>query len=203
MYKFCQTILTILVLALLAAAPALAQECSPLLGIYNADNVTLYAGQGNSCRGATFKPEGLLYTTTATVATAAGTTEQTLGTYSLPGGSLDAVGRKLRIRFSFTAAANGNNKTFRLYFGASVISSGVQTINGVNGSGEMIVTKSGASTQIVYANMTASTTVIAPYVNAAGADADTAAIVIKFTGQDGTNSAGDIVLNDLFIEYMN
>lgn len=42
-----------------------------------------------------------------------------------------------------------------------------------------------------------------PYVNAAGSDTDTAAITIKATGTDGTDSAGDIVLDDFTVEYLN
>jgi hypothetical protein len=177
-------------------------EISPLLGIYNADNVSLYAGRKVYPSGR-FQPMGVLNTISATAATAAGTAEQTLATYSLPANALDQAGRKLRIRTAWHAATNSNNKTVKLYFGASSISTGTLTTSNKNGWLELIVTKSGSSTQIVWGTGLVDTTAITPYLNASGSDTDTAAIVIKATGQDGTDSAGDITLHDFFVEYMN
>ena len=147
---------------------------------------------------------GTLCGTTATAATIAGTAEQTVGpTCSLPARGLDIVGRRLHLHASFSAAANGNNKTFKCYFGASVISSGVLTTNAKNGNCDLDIVKTGSNTQIVSGRMLVDTTEITPYVNAASAETDTAAIVLKFTGTDGTSSAGDIVLNDLYVEFLN
>lgn len=146
---------------------------------------------------------GTLCGTTATAATATGTAEQTLGTCSVGAGALDIVGRRIHVHASFSAAANGNNKTFKCYFGASVISSGVVTPNAKNGDCDLYIVKTGTSTQIVSGKMTVDTTAITGYVNTASAETDTAAIVIKFTGTDGTSSAGDIVMNDLTAEYQN
>lgn len=145
----------------------------------------------------------LLYTTIATAATLAGTAEQVLATYSLPANTLTATDRKIRVRASFSAAGNTHNKTFKLYFGASVITSGVLTTNAKNGNAELIITRTGANTQIVTGTMSIDTTPITPYVNAASAETDTSAIVIKFSGTDGTDAAGDIVLNDFFVELLN
>lgn len=189
--------------ALCCTAGAHAQpERSPLLGTYNADNVNFYAGRLVYPAGA-FHAMGVLYSTIATAATGAGTSEQVLGTYSLPAKALDLTGRRLYIRAVFHAATNGNNKTMILYFGGSSISTGVVTTSNKNIVLEMTVVKSGASTQIVTATGIVDTTPITPYVNASGADTDTAAVVIKATGTDGTDSAGDIVLDDFFVQYMN
>lgn len=144
-----------------------------------------------------------LYTSTASVATGVATTEQTLGTYSLPANWLNYNGRKLVIRASFSAAANGNNKTFKCYFGSSVISSGVLTTNAKNGSCEVYVTRTGGSTQIVYGNMLVDTTAITGYVNLSSTETDTAAVTIKFTGTDGSASAADIVMNDFSVVALN
>lgn len=143
----------------------------------------------------------LLYTTLTAVPDAALNTEQTLASYSLPGGTL-SVGTKLRILASFSAGADGNNKTFKCYFGASVISSGVLTTNAKNGSCELIVTKIAAAAQIAYGNMLVDTTPITGYVNLAGSDNDASAITIKFTGTNGSSVAGDIVLNDFSVERL-
>ena len=143
-----------------------------------------------------------LYTTTATSATGAGTTEQTLATYSLPANWLAYNGRRLKLQAFFFAAANGNNKTFKCYIGASVISSAVLTTNNKNGYCEMDMVRTGVDTQIVTGKMLVDTTEITPYYNAATED-DGAAIVVKFTGTDGTDSAGDIVLRDFIVTAVN
>lgn len=177
-------------------------ELSPLLSTQNADNVSFYPGLIAYPAGA-FKAMGVINSTYATVGTGTGTSEQVLGTYSLPANALDQVGRRLKIRATFHCAANANNKTMKLYFGASVISTGVLATNDKNGWLELDVVKSGASTQIVCGRGQVDTTMLTPYVNASGADADTAAIVIKFSGTDGTSSANDIIMDDFYTEYMN
>lgn len=188
--------------ALGVAAVAARAELSPLLGVYNADDVTFYAGRMVYPAGP-FQAMGLLYTTIATAATAGGTSEQVLGTYSLPANALDQTGRRIRVRAAFHLATNGNNKTVTLYFGASSITTGVLTDSNKNGWLELNVVKSGASTQIVSGMGQHDTTMITPYVNASGSDTDTAAIVIKCTGTDGSDSAGDITLDDFYVQYMN
>lgn len=146
---------------------------------------------------------GILGHTTATSATGTGTGEQTLGTFNVAANALDIVGRRLHVHASFSAAANGNNKTFKCYFGASVISSGVLTTNAKNGDCDLYVVKTGSNTQIVSGKMIVDTTAITGFVNTTSAEVDTAAIAIKFTATDGSSSAGDIVMNDLFAEYQN
>lgn len=179
-----------------------ATELSPLLGTMNADNVTFYPGLLTYPNGG-FHAMGMIYGTSASVATGGGTTEQTLATYSLPANALDAAGRRIRVHTAFHMATNGNNKTIKLYFGGSSISSGTLTDSNKNGVATLDIVKSGASTQIVSGTMQHDTTMITPYVNASGSDTDTAAITIKMTGQDGTDSAGDIVMDDFYVEYMN
>lgn len=177
-------------------------ELSPLLGVYNADNVDFYAGKMVYPSGK-FHAMGLINTTSATAATAGGTGEQTLATYSLPANALDQVGRRVRVKAAFHCAANGNNKTMKLYFGASVITTPTAATNDKNAFLTLEIVKTGASTQIVWGTGMVDTTAVTPYVNASGADTDTAAIVIKATGTDGSDSAGDIVLDDFYVEYMN
>lgn len=175
-------------------------ELSPLLGVYNADNATFYPGLLAYPAGG-YGPAGKLFTTTASAATGAATSEQVLGTYSMPANAFDQAGRRVRIHASFHMATNGNNKTLKMYFGASVITSGTLTDSNKNAWFTMDVVKSGAATQIVTATGQHDTTMITPYLNA-GTDDDTAAIVIKATGQDGSASAGDIVLEDFYVEYL-
>jgi hypothetical protein len=86
--------------------------------------------------------------TIATAGTDTGTGEETLASYSLPGGTLD-TGEQLVIRAVFSTAANGNNKTMKVYFGASSISSGTVTGNAKTTSARMDVVKTGTATQFV------------------------------------------------------
>jgi hypothetical protein len=129
------------------------------------------------------------------------TTEDTLQSYSMPASILDNAGRCVRITAWGTLANNGDNKTIRLYFGASVISSGTLTSANVNWISQMTVCKTGSNTQSVSATMQVGTTVITPYFNA-GADTDTAAITIKTTGQAGTANGNDIISKGQIVEYL-
>lgn len=144
------------------------------------------------------RSQSLLYTTLTTSASAATTAEQTLASYTLPGGTLN-TGTKLSIRASFSAAGNTHNKTFNCYFGAELITSGTLTTNAKNGSCEVVVTRISAAHEIVWANMLVDTTAITGYVLTTATDNDANAITLKFTGTQGTASAGDIVLNDFSV----
>lgn len=184
----------------LISSSAFAQtELSPLLGTYNADNATFYPRLTYNAGG--YGPMGVIYSTSTTTATAGGTAEQTLATYSLPANALDKAGRRVLIHAAFHCASNTNNKTMKLYFGASVITTPTAASNNVNAVLDLVVVKSGSSTQIVSGTGIVNTTAVTPYVNAAGADTDTSAIVIKATGTDGTDSAGDITLDDFQVIY--
>ena len=144
-----------------------------------------------------------LYTTIATAATAGGTSEQTLGTYSVPATFWNYTGRRLHLHAAFHYATNANNKTVKCYFGSSSISSGTLTASNKNGVCDLDVVRTGASTQIVSATMLNDTTPITPLVNASSTETDTAAIVVKVTGTDGSDSAGDIVLDDMVVTAVN
>lgn len=142
---------------------------------------------------------GLLSVNGTVTAGIAGTGEQTLMTYSLPANTL-VSGRMLKIRGSFTTGANGNNKTFKCYFGASVISSGTLTDNAKNGSCQLDVIWLTAASQTVYANMIHDTTAITGYV-AAGTDSTAAAVTVKLTGQGGTSGV-DVTANAWTVELL-
>lgn len=142
---------------------------------------------------------GLLYSTAVVTAGVAGTGEQTLGTYSLPANTLIS-GRVVRMKASFSGGANGNNKTYKCYIGASVVSSGTLTDNAKNGSCEITASWLTAASQTVYGNMIHDTTNITTYV-AAGTDSTAAAVVIKFTGQGGTSGV-DVTMNQMYVELL-
>lgn len=146
-----------------------------------------------------------LYANGLVSATSAGTSEETLYTYTLPANSLANVGDSVRIRCGATTAANANNKTFKIYFGASSFSSGTVASNNGAFNFEMIVTRTAAATQMVWSSGTGGTAGITPILPTytAGADDLTTALVIKCTGQDGSASAADISGKFMLVEMIN
>lgn len=147
---------------------------------------------------------GLLNAQTAAVATGAGTTEQTLQTYTMPGGTLSAAGQSVRIKCWGATGATANNKTRKLYFGASVITTATEAANAQTWSLELFAMRTGAATQAVVGTGVAGTgsiTVLPVYANA-GTDDLTAGVVIKCTGTDGTSAAADITANGMTVELV-
>jgi hypothetical protein len=146
---------------------------------------------------------GLANAQTGAVATGAGTDEQTLQTWTMPANFLSTAGQAVRIRCWGSTAANANNKTRRLYFGTSVIATATEAANAQRWVLEMVVMRTGAATQSVSATGIAGTGSVTPisYVNQ-GTDNLAAAVVIKCTGQDGTDSAGDITANGMIVEII-
>lgn len=164
-------------------------EMPPGLGTINQVIQSINGGTG-----------GLLNAQTAAVATGAGTAEQTLQTFSLPANTLTTAGQSLRVVCWGPTAANTNNKTARLYFGASVVATPTMATSAERWSLDILVMRRTATTQGFLGNGAISTgpVPIAPIVTD-GAETLTAAVTIKCTGQDGTDSAGDITANGMIV----
>jgi hypothetical protein len=148
---------------------------------------------------------GLKHSITASIATATGTGEQILDSYSLPANSLDNAGRNYRIEACYLHAANTNTVTSRLYFGSEVISdTGVSTTGSVSCMW-IAVLKTGSNTQNVIAGGTKGA--VSP-VNlgtnyTAATETDSSTITIKATIQDGTSSAADGTLILFTVKALN
>lgn len=186
------------------SAPALSQSIAPVwTGQHQFDTPTINTA-GASQAASTGHPAITLYSITATQSTSTGTAEQTLASYSLAANALDIAGRNIRITAWFKHAANSHTVTFRIYFGseseAQASASSNQTF-----LLQADILKTGSSTQnVIEYGLTGggSPAVITPTYTAA-AEADTSAITIKATAQDGTSSAGDGSLVYMTIEYLN
>lgn len=172
-----------------------------LNAIFTGQVATTPASQAGLSTG-TFKPEGVISVNTTSTGNGADTTEDTLLTYSLPAKALSANGKGIKIRAWGTTAANADNKTMKLYFGSEVIATATAATNNKNWFLELEVFRTGASTQVVWGQGQVDTTNVTPYF-ATGAETDTAAIVIKVTGQAGTGNANDVVAKGLVVEVMN
>lgn len=144
---------------------------------------------------------GLQSAATAAVATAGGTSEQTLQTLTLPANFFTKAGQTVRLVASGTTAANGNNKTIKVEFGTIVISSGVIAINAKKWKSVLEVMHTGANTQTWNGLYTDTTTGnIVDGGTAAVTESAQISCTVKCT--DGTDSAGDITCNNFYIEII-
>lgn len=164
-------------------------------------------GVGNSTPasggGVSLNPQGTVFAFASQtgVGNGADTTEDTLKTFSLPANAFDVANRGVQITAFGKYANNTNTKAVKVYFGATAVSVG--TDNNTNWWAEVYVYKTASNAQIICGLTQHGTTVGAPSI-ANGSETDTAAITIKVTGQDSTSAtANAIVLNGLFIEFLN
>jgi hypothetical protein len=146
----------------------------------------------------------LLNAQTAAVGTGADTTEDVLQTYTLPASTLSAAGQSLRVTCWGSTGATANNKTMKLYFGASVVSTVTAASNAQKWWLDVVVMRTAAATQQVLGRGVAGTgslTPVAVYTNS-GTDDLTAGVVIKCTGTNGTAAANDVVANGMITELI-
>lgn len=136
--------------------------------------------------------------TTAASSTAT-TAETTLQQYTLPGGSLTTAGDSVRVSCWGTTATNSNNKTMKLYFGSTVITTPTAATSNKGWRLQMTVLRRTATTQAVDSFGLVDTTSVTP-VNADGAETLASGVLIKCTGTNGTASAGDITAQGMLVE---
>lgn len=135
-----------------------------------------------------------------TAVEAAGTTsEQNLQTVTLTGGVLAATGDYVDIVASGITSANTNNKTLKLYFGATaIITSATQAANNKDWVLRGRVTRTGAATQLGVADGQTS-----GLIQAATASAPTETLAsdltIKVTATLGTATATDVTSKMLMV----
>lgn len=136
------------------------------------------------------------------VGNGADTTEDTLKTFSLAANSMDQANRGVYIYAWGSYANTPGTKAAKLYFGSTSIAAAT----GQNNSWalEMMIGKSAANTQQISAQNITGTTHGGVTNTANASNTDTAAIVIKVTGQNSTSAnANTIVLNGMFVQFNN
>ncbi len=187
-----------------AVRQAIGQGMQELTTLTGAEQVPLWSPCTVSCFtklstiGSYQRSAALLFSQTVSSGDGTTTGEQVLATYSLPGGTL-AVGTRLTIRATFQTGATGNNKTMKVYFGASSISSGAVSDNAKVTIATLYITKTGAATQTVVGELIHDATPVSN-VLFSGTDNDANAIVIKATGTNGTGGvANEIYLADFLV----
>jgi hypothetical protein len=143
-----------------------------------------------------------------TSATTAVTSEEVLHSYTLPANTI-AGNRGMRVRATWTSAANANTKTFRIKLNGVTIydsSAAVPTDTAPNNGRihtDFIIQRNGNTTGKVQGVATISTTGTSPV--AVGVGQLTGLNwrndqTVEFTGQNGTASANDIVLQAVIID---
>lgn len=156
---------------------------------------SLYGGFGT---GITYLPAGIVSSQFTPVSNVS-TTETDLLTYTLPAGALSANGAGLRITAWGTLAANGNTKTVRVYFGASVVTTLASTNNNVAWKSTAVVTRVTATTQVAMGDTYFGALAIADGRTTSPTETLSGSLVIKVTGQSGTGS-GDVTNIGLTVE---
>lgn len=149
---------------------------------------------------ATFLPMGVINVNTTPVSNT-GTGETDLITYALPGGSLSANGKGVEITAWGTLAANADNKTVRMYFGATVIAASITvTSSGSGWYAHGTVIRTGATTQVAGAVITMNNS--GAYPNGTSpTETLSGNVTIKATGQSGTGS-NDITQTGLVVKAL-
>lgn len=130
----------------------------------------------------------------------ADTNEDTIASFTLPANSLNSNGQALRIRAIFKHAANTNGVTFKLYFGATSLSSGSEAASGEILDMELLVIRRGSSSCLVVENLKDADGAAAPAI-ASNTDDLTTNLVIKATVQ-GASSGADGLLESLQVEFL-
>lgn len=132
-----------------------------------------------------------------------GAGEDNLITYSLPANALSANGKAVRIRAWGIAANNANAKTFRLYFGTTVLKTILLVANQASTwLVEAIVVRDGAASQDAVATHIEDGPTDSTGVSSTQPAMDTtAAITIKGTGE--ATADNDVVMRGLVVEFLN
>lgn len=144
---------------------------------------------------------GVLHTNTTQAATIADTNETNLWTFTLPANSLNRDGVGLRITTGGVLGATANNKTLKLYFGASQIASLSTTANASGWRMGGIVLRTGAATQRANGDIFIGLGVL-NITQSAPAETLSGTVLIRMTGQNAVAAAGDIVYNEAVVECL-
>jgi hypothetical protein len=144
----------------------------------------------------------VLTLSTATVGTPASLVETDLWSYSLPANYL-TTGKGILVRVILTSAANANNKTATLYFGATTLKAhGPLASNAQTWLFEAVIYGTGAAAQLATTQGHVGATLMTTVTNTPAADS-TGAITIRVTGTNGTANANDISVRSAVVFALN
>jgi hypothetical protein len=144
---------------------------------------------------------GLVASQVGPIASTATTSEQTLASASIAGGTIGSPGQTLDLRCAGGTPANGDTKAAKLYFGNFSISTGNFTTSGASWELELVVSNGGTQPNVVgFGRGTQNTTVVAPVSTDETADNLSGAVTAKCTVTQGSATAGDMTLEDFVVQ---
>jgi hypothetical protein len=121
----------------------------------------------------------------------------------MPANTLNANGKGVRVTVWGNTGANANSKTFKCYFGATSGTFGPGAYNTQGFVFQFVIVRTGASAQLMYMNGAVSASSPGIAASLAPAEDTSGAVIIKFTGTNGTASANDIVFRGAIVELLN
>jgi hypothetical protein len=144
--------------------------------------------------------QSILHTNTDLVFSTAVTTEETAEqiTLDLNGENiLNVDGDEIHIEGLWSFAANANTKTVRIYIGSSVAFIGTGVFNGISLYSKVIIKRTSATTQrAFYQGFLTSGSLATPFsISTLGENLATGSLIVKWTIQNGTAAANDIISN--------
>jgi len=144
---------------------------------------------------------GVLTVNATQAGTPANTTETDLWTFTLPANTLRTDLQGLRITTGGTLAANANNKTLKLYFGATQLTALSTTASGSGWNMGALVIRTSLTAQRAngYVFVGLGTFNV---VQTTPAETLSGTLIIRMTGQNGTASANDILFNEAVVECL-
>ena len=123
----------------------------------------------------------------STARTTAGTSEETLSSYTLPASALSSTMTGLRVTAFGSTASNANAKVVKLYFGSTVVGTATTSTSAAPWRIEATVLRTGPSTQSYGSSIVTSATTAAAGTST---QTDTSPILVKVTGET-VSAAGD------------
>jgi len=148
-----------------------------------------------------------IYSAPTSVTNGAVTTEVTLQSFTLPGGTLANNGDAIRMSVGGFVADSTHTRTIRIYFGATLIGSIALAAHNENNwltVVPIIINRLGATSQRCTGQLTASGTggtVSTNIINTAAAETLANDVLIKITGQSALGGV-DITCNQLVVELL-
>ena len=143
--------------------------------------------------------------------TPATTTETTLKTWDLPAGALATDDQGIRMHAFGSFAANANDKTVRIKFGATTVLTYAGSSTGTGGGGwraqvDLFRTGGTAQKAIPWLVSGISNWVDSAFTTTTGhttpAETLSGAVTIEVTGENGTGTADDIVCEGFSVEFL-
>jgi hypothetical protein len=133
----------------------------------------------------------------AGVGNGADTTDDTLQSVTVKANNLKAAGKSVEFEAFGSLAANGNNKTIKVFFGATVIATtGVITTSGGSWYAWGTITRTAVGVQTIFAGIQVGLAVIVATLTTGALD-ETTDLVLKSTGASPTSGAANDVKGNL------